>query len=91
MACHFHTHKISEKRHNNFPACPMKDSRSWFNMSIGTNGSTYLKTLLVCPKTGLGIRRKKKRIAITKGFALHANAIKRLILTKLLNKFHIYD
>ena len=56
MACHFHTHKISEKRHNNFPACPMKDSRSWFNMSIRTNGSTYLKTLLV----RLGIRRKKK-------------------------------
>ena len=60
MACHFHTHKISEKRHNNFPACPMKGSRSWFNMSIRTNGSTYLKTLLVRPKTGLGIRRKKK-------------------------------
>ena len=43
MACHVHTHEISIRRHINLPMCPMKDFRSWSNMSTRTTNETYLK------------------------------------------------
>ena len=46
MACHAHTPEISERRNNNLPECPMKDSRSWSHMSTRTADGNYLKKLL---------------------------------------------
>ena len=78
MVCHARTYEISGNRHNNLLVCPLKDSRSWPHMSIRTTDGTYLKKILsVRPKTALGVRKRKKRMAIAKHFALHENAIKK--------------
>ena len=43
-------------------------------MSTRVTDGTYLKILLLIhPKTALGIRKRKKRMAIAKRFALYAN------------------
>ena len=48
---------------------------SWSHMSTRVTDGTYLKILLLIhPKTALGIRKRKKRMAIAKRFALYANA-----------------
>ena len=51
--------------------CPMKDTQSWSHMSTRTTGGIYQSV----QKTALGIRERKKRMAIAKCFALHANTI----------------
>ena len=43
MACNANTRQISGRGHNNIPVCPMKDSRSWSDMSTRAIDGTYLK------------------------------------------------
>ena len=67
-----------------------KWDRSWSHASVVTNLKTFTKKLLpVHPKTILRIREKKnekkKRMAIAKHFALHANAINKKPLPKILD------
>ena len=54
--------------------CPRNESDLGHRLSLVMNFKTLAKKLLaVRPKTVLGIRKRKKRMAITKRFALHAN------------------
>ena len=53
--------------------------RSWSHASVMTNVKKLAKKLLsVRPKTALGIRKRKKRMAITKRFAPYANTITKI-------------
>ena len=86
MALHTHTHETSGRSHKNFPVRPMKDSDLGSHItclhiyhvykSSTTADGTYLKNLCQSiQKQALRIRKRKKRMAIAKCFALHANAI----------------
>ena len=45
MACHDHTHEISERGPNNLPVCSMKDVQCWSHMFTLTTDGNYVKTL----------------------------------------------
>ena len=60
MAYHAPTRKISGRRDNNLPVCPMTDNRSWSHMSTRTTDGTYLKSF-AGPFKNTARRKEKKQ------------------------------
>ena len=80
MACHDHTHEISERGPNNLPVCSMKDVQCWSHMFTLTTDGNYVKTLSQSvqkrrlERKGEEKKAKTTRMGIAKFFTLNANA-----------------